>query len=325
MSQSFLPQVKSLFDSKPFKGKVALITGSTRGIGKEIAIHFARAGCNVVIVGKSSSSNSNQSSTLPGTVESVSKELSESFPESQFLGISCDVRIQEDLEKVVREVKQKFNRLDFLICNAGALYWEPVKKTPMSRFDLVMQVNCRGHFFLCQQFLPLLQKQGGHVVFMSPPIDLNLLKGKVAYSISKFGMTMIAMGVTEELESEGNRNVALNCVWPATMVESFATKNFKLGDEKLWRKADIIADTTLLVCAENPKSFVSGKAIIDEEYLQMKGVQDFKRYRCHPDFEPPRLTFEGAKNLRAGLVKDAKDINLSWVSTNQDKNNLSKL
>ncbi len=126
-------------------------------------------------------------------------------------------------------------------------------------------------------------KQGwGRIVTMSPPISQSFLKGKVAYSISKFGMTFLAMGLAEEVAGTG---VTSNALWPATAVESFATKNFKMGDESMWRKATILADATLEIC----KSDVTGQALIDEDFLRSRGWTDFKLYRCNPDIEPPRI------------------------------------
>ena len=154
----------------------------------------------------------------------------------------------------------------------------------MKRYDLINGVNSRGAFSMARACLPHMLKAGyGRIINMSPPIDLKMLKGKVGYSISKFGMTLLAMGLAEEVEGTG---ITSNALWPATAIESLATKNFGMGSESMWRKASIIADATLAIC----NSDVSGEALIDEDFLRDScGVTDFKKYRCDPDSEPPRI------------------------------------
>jgi citronellol/citronellal dehydrogenase len=194
------------------------------------------------------------------------------------------------------------NRIDILINNAGALWWKKVIDTPMKRYDLINGVNSRGSFACTQAVLPhMLKQKHGQIIVMSPPIDLNFLPGKVAYSISKFGMTLLAHGLAEELKGTG---VAINALWPATMIESYATINFKLGDTSLWRKASIIAECSLAIVNSDPDK-LNGKALIDEDFMKSIGITDFTSYRCDPNVEPPRITNEYAD---VGLVKDVKDI-----------------
>jgi len=179
---------------------------------------------------------------------------------------------------------------------------EESDRTPMKRYDLINQINARGTFSCTQAVLPHMLKQGhGHIIVMSPPIDLALTPGKVAYCISKFGMTLIAHGLAEEVRGQG---VAINALWPATMVESYATINFKLGDKSLWRKAAILADSSLSICSTDPND-LSGKALIDEDYMRSVGINDFTSYRCDPNVEPPRIT---SAYVDAGLVSDVKGV-----------------
>lgn len=281
--------------SHTLKDRVAIVTGASRGIGREICLSLAREGCRVVAAAKSVEEKPN----LPGTIYSVLKEVEGLGAEG--LAIQCDVRNDESVERMIDSVLKKWGRIDILINNAGALWWMDMVDTPMKRYDLINDVNSRGTFICSKLCLPHMLKQGfGHIVNMSPPIDLNMLPGRIAYCISKFGMTLVAHGIGKELHGTG---VACNALWPATMVESFATKNFNLGTRALWRKATIIADATISIIKEDPKSF-TGQALIDEDYLREKGVTDFTKYRCVPDVEPPRLN-EGFSDTRRGLVSDA--------------------
>lgn len=145
----------------------------------------------------------------------------------------------------MRTVLNRWGRIDVLVNNAGALWWKDVSDTPMKRYDLVHQVNARATFCCARAVLPAMLAQGwGRIINMSPPISRAMIKGKVAYCISKFGMTMVSHGLAAELAGTG---ITVNSLWPATAVESFATRNFQMGNESMWRKASIIADATLEV------------------------------------------------------------------------------
>jgi len=218
------------------------------------------------------------------------------------LPIQCDVRKETDLQAAVEKVALKWGRIDVVINNAGALWWKDVVDTPMKRYDLINQVNSRATFALTQLCLPyMLKNHYGHIINMSPPIELSMLKGKVAYCISKFGMTLLAHGIGQELKGQG---VACNALWPATMVESYATMNFELGNRSMWRKASILSDSVMMILKEDPKSF-TGQALIDEDYMRSRGIKNFDKYRCDPNVEPPRLVeFPEGSSHNVGLVSE---------------------
>ena len=181
----------------------------------------------------------------------------------------------------------EFGRADILINNAGALFWRPVVDTPTKRYDLVNAVNARASFIAARECIPHMRKRGwGHIITMSPPFDTSLAVGKVGYAISKLGMSLLAIGLAGEL---GGTGVACNALWPETMVESFAVKNWNLGTPKLWRSPQILVDATLQILAQDPKTF-TGNTLLDETFLRDQcGVTDFEPYRCVPDSEPPKM------------------------------------
>jgi citronellol/citronellal dehydrogenase len=264
-----------------FEGRVAVVTGASRGIGKAIAVRLAQEGCDVVVAAKTVEAHPK----LPGTIGETAAEIEALGRRA--LAIPVDVRDDGQVEEMARRTLSEFGRVDFLVNNAGALWWMDMVQTPMKRFDLVMGVNARGAFACTQAFLPaMVEQRFGHVLMMSPPVEPRAAGHKIAYMISKFGMTLIAHGLAEEV---AEYNVACNALWPATMVESLAVINFGLGDRSLWRKPDILADATTAIFSRQPSSF-TGHALIDEEFLrEHEGVTDFTRYRCDPDVEPPRL------------------------------------
>lgn len=263
-------------------GRVAFVTGASRGVGKAIALALARAGCDVVIAAKTVTADPR----LPGTIHDTAREVEALGRRA--LPLPLDVRDDLQVERAAKGALDRFGRVDFLVNNAGALFWQPLADTPMRRFDLVMGVNARGAFACTHHLLPAMRAQGfGHVLMLSPPVEPAAAGGKIAYAISKFGMTLIAHGLAEEVRAE---NIAANALWPATMIESLATINWGLGDRTLWRKPEILADATLRIFAKEPRTF-TGNALIDEDFLRAEGVTDFSSYRCDPAHEPPRIGF----------------------------------
>jgi citronellol/citronellal dehydrogenase len=272
--------------SKPdvdFAGKVAFVTGASRGVGKALALALARAGCDVVIASKTVTPDPR----LPGTIGETAREVEALGRRA--LPIAVDVRDDAAVERAVKAALDQLGRVDFLVNNAGALFWRALADTPLKRFDLVVGVNVRGAFACTHHVLPAMRAQGfGHVLMLSPPVDPAAAGGKIAYAISKFGMTLIAHGLADEVREQ---NIAANALWPATMIESLATINWGLGDRTLWRTPQILADATLRIFAKEPRTF-TGHALIDEDFLRAEGVTDFTVYRCDPEHEPPRVGFD---------------------------------
>jgi citronellol/citronellal dehydrogenase len=283
-------------------GKVCVITGASRGIGKCIALALASKGINIVIAAKSIKDNPK----LPGTIYDVKREADELAKKNghnvSCLAVKCDVSKENEVKEMIEKTTAYYGRIDILINNAGALWWKDMNGTPMERYDLINNINARGSFMCSKYALPFLKKNGGHIIIMSPPINLEMIPGKIAYCISKFGMTMITHGLSTELKGTG---VSCNSLWPSSMIESSATKNFGLGNMAQWRKPDIIADCVLGIIGEDPNVF-TGNCLIDEDYLRTKNVKDFSKYNCVEGGEPVKIYGEGSKrwNLSVGGVGD---------------------
>lgn len=261
-------------------GKVAIVTGASRGIGKEIALALARAGADLVIAAKSEQGRDK----LPGSIHETAEEVRALGRRA--LPVKTDVRMAEEVEAMVARAAAEFGRIDVLVNNAGALHWKTIPDTPPKRFDLVHEVNARGAYCAVHYALPHLLKAGnGCVIQMSPPLDLRLLGGKVAYGMSKLGMSLLAVGLAQEWGHTGLRSCAL---WPVTAIESFATINHGLGGPEQWRKPAILADAVLAI-QTLPIERVQGKCLLDEEVLGAAGVTDFARYLCVPGGKPLRI------------------------------------
>jgi len=284
--------------TEDLKGRVAIITGATRGIGRECALALARLGVNIVVAAKSTE----EMPSLPGSIYSVANEVEACG--AQALPFKLDLRDADAIEACVKSTVEKFGRVDILINNASALWWHTVVDTPRNKYDLITQINARGSFLMTRACLPHMAKNSwGRIINTSPPIKTNFraFKGFTAYNISKFGMTMVAMGAAAENEGKG---ICANSLWPATVVESQASINFQMGDRDFWRKATILSDCVVGMCGT---SGYTGHMCIDDTYLQNEHgftAEDLKIYRCNPDVDPFRaLAGDGMEEM--GVKGDA--------------------
>lgn len=265
--------------------KVALITGSSRGIGKKISENLAKSGYNIVIAAKTTKKNN----IYDETIYDIKKNLEEKY-NIKALAVKTDLRKTDDINNLINETYKKFGRLDALINNASALWWKNIIETPEKKYDLINNINSKASFLLSRSAIELMNKNdGGHIIMHSPPLpnphDNLIYKNKTAYMISKLGMTITALGISEEYKG---KNISANTIWPATAIESDATKVMKLGTERDWRKPDIIADCIKYILNEDKNTF-TGNQLIDEIYLKSKGVNDLSNYRCIKDHEPEKL------------------------------------
>jgi citronellol/citronellal dehydrogenase len=264
------------------QGRVAIVTGASRGIGRAFAVGLARAGCDVVIAAKSTTSTDR----LPGSIFTVAAEV-EALGR-QALPVRVDVRDDDQIEFMATKTLEQFGRIDLLVNNAGALHWSSLLDTPAKRFDLVMGVNARASFLCCRAVLPaMVERRWGHVINLSPPLDLAMVPGRIAYAISKLGMTLLSVGLAEEVRQH---NIAVNSLWPVTIIESQASINHHLGTAAMWRKPDILVDALLRIVAKVPPT-LTGQALLDEDFLRAEGVTDFSGYACVPGTVPPRAAW----------------------------------
>lgn len=262
--------------------KTAVITGASRGIGRSIAFMLAKNKYNLVLAAKTTEQELDK---LPSTIYLVESDIKKLYPDTNILPFKTNVQDETSVYKLTDAIKNSFGTIDVLINNASALSWNPVAKMDMKKYDLVNSVNSRGSYMLCHYLLPLMEKNGsGHVIMHSPPVDLNKIGNYTGYMMSKYGMTLCALGISQEYRDRG---IVANTIWPSTLIESYATINNNLGNKKMWRKPDIICDAIEHMLMED-ETF-TGNMLIDEDYLRTKGVENFDKYRCVPDSEPPKI------------------------------------
>jgi citronellol/citronellal dehydrogenase len=260
-----------------FKNKTAFITGASRGIGKAIALRLAGEGANIIVAAKSVEENPK----LGGTIFSAANEIEEAGGKA--LAVQCDIRFEDQIKSAVGKAVETFGGIDILINNASAISLTPVEQTEQKSFDLMYDINVRGTFFVSKACVPFLKKgTNAHILNLSPPINLDQkwLSKHAAYTMSKYNMTMIALGLSGELRKY---NIAANTLWPRTTIATAAVRNL-LGGEMLVnmsRVPEIIADSAFYIL-QRPSSECTGNSFIDEEVLAQEGITDLEKYAVKP-------------------------------------------
>ncbi|MFT3749232.1 MAG: NAD(P)-dependent oxidoreductase [Agriterribacter sp.] len=260
-----------------FKGKTVFITGASRGIGKAIALKLAAEGAQVVIASKSVEENPK----LGGTIYSAAKEVVEAGGGA--LPVQCDIRFEDQIENAVAKAIEVFGGIDILINNASAISLATVEKTEPKRFDLMHDINVRGTFFVSKACIPHLKKGiNPHILNLSPPVNMQpkWFGAHLAYTLSKYNMSMIAMGLAEELKKY---KIAANTLWPKTTIATAAVQNLLGGDTlmQMSRMPEIVADAAYYILSR-PSETCTGNFFIDEEVLAEEGITDLDKYNVAP-------------------------------------------
>jgi citronellol/citronellal dehydrogenase len=262
------------------KGKTLFVTGASRGIGLAIALRAAGDGANVIIAAKTAEPHPK----LPGTVYTAAQEIEQAG--GRALALVVDVRDEGQIAAAVERGAARFGGIDILVNNASAISLTGTLQTPMKRFDLMHQVNTRGTFACSQACLPhLLKAENPHILNLAPPPSMQArwFAPHLAYTMAKYGMSLCVLGMSEEFREAG---VAVNALWPRTVIDTAAVRNLLGGEEaaRRSRTPQIIADAAHAILI-SPSRACTGNFFIDEEVLRERGVTDFSKYRKDPDAE----------------------------------------
>ncbi|HEX5653526.1 MAG TPA: NAD(P)-dependent oxidoreductase [Chitinophagaceae bacterium] len=259
------------------QNKTVFITGASRGIGKAIALKLAADGANIIVAAKSTEENVK----LGGTIFSAAAEIEAAGGKA--LPVQCDIRSEDQIQYAVNQAAERFGVIDILVNNASAISLTPTEQTEPKRFDLMHDINVRGTFFVTKACIPHLKKsENGHILTLSPPVNLHpkWLAGHIAYTLSKYNMSMMAMGWAAEFKKY---NIASNALWPRTTIDTAAVRNLLGGDAlaKMSRTPAILADAAWYIF-NKPSSQCSGNCFIDEDVLAAEGITDLSSYSVVP-------------------------------------------
>jgi len=270
-------------ETPDLSGQTAFVTGTTRGIGKQIALALAEAGCNVVSTGKTSEADDyGEKRGLEGSIEETAREVEARGGEA--LAVQLDVRDADAVESAAAEAIEHFGEVNIVINNASAIQLATVEALAPNRFDLMTDVNVRGTYLTSRAFAGHLRGvEPAWILTNAPPIEIDRMPGSAPYTWSKLGMTFITLSLASEL---GDDDVGCNAFWPVTAIDTRATRYFGLGSEDDWRTPEILSDTVLEMLRRDPATF-TGNAVYDEELLREAGVDDFSRYNLTPGDPAP--------------------------------------
>ena len=267
-----------MVDTKPLSGKTLFITGASRGIGLAIGLKCARDGANVAIAAKTAEPHPK----LTGTIFTAAEEIEAAGGKA--LPLQVDIRDEEAVKAALDKTVATFGGLDIVVNNASAISLTPSQATEMKRFDLMHQINARGTFMVSKYAIPHLARSANpHILALSPPLDMKekWFAPHTAYTMAKFGMSIVVLGLAGELRREG---IAVNALWPRTTIATAAVQNLLGGDATVQRarKPEIVADAAYALFAKPAREF-TGRFLIDDSFLAENGVADFDRYRVNPE------------------------------------------
>jgi citronellol/citronellal dehydrogenase len=262
------------------RGKTLLITGASRGIGEAIALRTARDGANVVVAAKTVEPHPR----LPGTIHTAAAEVERAGGHA--LACPVDVRFEDHVQAAVERAVATFGGIDILVNNASAIQLTGTLTTDTKRYDLMQSVNVRGTYLMSKHCLPHLVKAANpHILNLAPPLNLDprWFAPHLAYTMSKYGMSMCVLGMAEEFREQG---VAVNALWPRTVIATAAVRNLLGGESVIARsrRPEIVADAAYIILTR-PSRECTGNFFIDEEVLAAAGVTDFEQYAVTPGSE----------------------------------------
>lgn len=268
------------FDRPDLSDSTAFITGTTRGIGKRIALELAACGCDIVSTGKTVDDSD---SDLKGTIHRTAEECAEEGVDTH--AIQLDVRDEAAVEAAIEEAIAEMGEINVVVNNASAIQLAHVSELPADRFDLMTEVNVRGTYFVSRGFIDHLREVDGDawILTNAPPTRIDRAPGKAAYAWSKLGMSFVTLSLASELAGD---DIGCNCFWPVTAIDTRATRYFGMGTEDDWRSPSIVAHTVLELLKHDPAEF-TGNAVYDEDVLAAAGVEDLSAYDLTEDETPP--------------------------------------
>ncbi|MFZ1016373.1 MAG: SDR family NAD(P)-dependent oxidoreductase [Candidatus Cybelea sp.] len=237
-------------------GKSAIVTGASRGIGRAIAVEFARSGADVALVGRDIAALEETAAACANARAGATAEV--------YLG---DVTDQAAMDRIVGEVVERFGRLDCAIANAGQSIDSLLMRLKRETIDHLLDVNLKSAFYLCGAVSrPMMKQRSGSIVLMTSIVGITGNAGQAAYAASKAGLIALCKSLAKEL---GSRNIRVNAVAPGlietAMTEKMpgAAREFLIKQAALGRagKPEDVSGAVAFLCSD-AAGYITGQTLV---------------------------------------------------------------
>jgi citronellol/citronellal dehydrogenase len=257
------------------EGKVAIVTGASRGIGECIARRLAREGARVAV---SARTEAQAQSGLAGTIVDTVEAIAQSGGTA--VAIRADLAKSEDRRRLVESARAQLGPIDILVNNAAVTYFQPVDGFPEKRFRLMLEVQVRAPFELAQLVLSDMRSRGaGWILNISsgaarhpagPPYQIRG-RGGTVYGMCKAALERFTTGLASELHDDG---IAVNALSPAGLVRTpgvvFHGLNANVPEEAQ-EPVEVMAEASLALCSGDPK-VLTGRIAYSRPLLEELGI-----------------------------------------------------
>lgn len=255
-------------------GKVALITGASRGIGEYVALELGRAGCAVAVCARTEAVKDKR---LPGTIHSVAQAIRDAGGKAE--GIFMDMREPESIAAGVAKTVEKFGRLDIIVNNAAILVPGTLETVQPRHIDLIWQVDLRGPLLLMRESIQHMRKAGeGKIinvssragVFPGPGPYKEARRGGAFYGMVKAGLERFSQSLAMELQDD---KIAVNVLSPQGRIKTpgnIFAQNDPENPDLDFEPATAMAKGTRWICEQGPD--FTGHILFDEDLCREKGL-----------------------------------------------------
>lgn len=258
------------------EGKIAVVTGASRGIGAAIARRLAEEGAAVVVSARTEEPSQHE---LPGTIRETADSITATG--GRAIAIRADIADPADRRRLVDTTRAELGPIDILVNNAAVTYFQPVDGFPEKRFDLMFDVQVRAPFQLAQLVLPDMKAKGaGWIVNISsgaarhpegPPYAPRRGHGGTVYGMCKAALERFSTGLAAELNDHG---IAVSALSPAGLVPTPGVVFHHLTDgvpEDRLEPPEVMAEATLALCTGDPRT-LTGRVAYSRPLLEELGV-----------------------------------------------------
>jgi len=247
--------------------KVGVITGSSRGLGKILAMGFAREGAKVVVAARTEV----EKELLPGTIYKTAEAIKAKG--GYALPIKCDVTSEESIGEMVKRVLDELGRIDILVNNAGTAFPKLITETPLKRWELVLRVNLTGAFLCSRAVLPgMIERKSGSIINITSIDAIARSSGfaGAAYGVSKAALERFTWSLAAEV---GKYNIAVNALKPREGIETEGLMAVSRGvGRERWESPEKFVRAAIFLAKQNA-SRVTGTVASDEEYCLWHGLE----------------------------------------------------